>query len=105
MAWETRSRGGVYYTRTLWRDGRVVRQYVGTGAEAERAAAEDDARRAARRAALEAGRDAIARLDEADAPLAALLEVADLLARAALVEDGFHEHRGEWRRKTSVNED
>jgi hypothetical protein len=104
MAWETRGGGGVYYTRSLWRGGRVVRQYLGNGPDAERAAAEDEARRSARRAALDARRAEAARLDEADAPLAALLGASDLLARAALVGGGFHQHRGEWRR-TNVTDD
>ena len=104
MAWETKGRGR-YYTRSLWRDGRVVREYLGSGPEAERAAAEDEARRSARRAALDAEKAQAALRDEADAPLTTLLEAADLLARAALVADGFHQHRGEWRRKTNVTDD
>jgi hypothetical protein len=68
----------------------VRRQYVGTGSAAERAA-------------LDAGRAAVVHLDAADAPLAALLEAADLVARAALTAGGFHQHnRGEWRRRGDV---
>jgi hypothetical protein len=58
-----------------------------------------------RSAALDAGRAEAARRDEADAPLTTLLEAADLLARAALVGAGFHEHRGEWRRRNNVTDD
>jgi len=104
MAWETRGRGRYFY-RSSWAGGKVCRQYLGTGAEGERAAAEDEARRSARRTAFDAERADAARRDEADAPLAALLEAADLLARASLAGAGFHEHRGEWRRKTNVTDD
>ena len=48
MSWEKRNRGTEYYTRSKKTNGRVVREYIGRGPEAERAAAEDAARKADR---------------------------------------------------------
>jgi hypothetical protein len=103
MAWETRRGNGRYYTRSRWQGGKVVRQYVGTGPDAERAAAEDEARRAQERARRDADNAEIERLDAADAALAGLERAAGLAARAMLVAAGYHQHkRGEWRRRRDV---
>jgi hypothetical protein len=103
MAWESRKGRGRYFTLSLWRGGRVVRQYLGRGAEAEKAAAENEARRADQRARREADRDWAGGRDEADAALGELHETTDLAMRAALIGHGFHQHdRGEWRRRRDV---
>ena len=84
-------------------DGRVVREYLGAGAIAEVAAAGDALRRADRRAEAEANRAEQARWREALAPLLELSRVADLLARAALLAGGYHQHsRSSWRKKRYV---
>jgi hypothetical protein len=100
MTWERRCRGGLYYTRTLRRDGKRQRLYYGTGAAAEAAAAEDAARRAAREAQREARRRENARWLALEAPLRELCLLTDLVAHTALVLAGYRFHRhSEWRRR------
>ena len=106
MGWESRgSCRGRYYTRSKRANGRVVREYVGTGPVAELAAAADALRRADRRAAMEARRAEQASWRAALAPLMELSRVADLMARAALLAAGYHRHsRSSWRKKRYVHD-
>jgi hypothetical protein len=100
MAWESRRGRGRYYTRTRRVGGRFVREYVGAGADGERAAAQDAALRAGRQAEAQAWRAARARLDAADATVAALADAVRALVRAHLLVGGFRCHaRGSWRRR------
>jgi hypothetical protein len=95
MAWE---RG--YYYRVRKEGGRVVREYVGRGRPAELAARLDALARQERERGRAALRAAKAELDALDAPLNDLNDLAELLARAALLAAGFHQHkRGEWRKR------
>ena len=104
MGWEVRGRCR-FYTRSKKVAGRVVREYVGTGAVAELAAAADSLRRADRRAAAEARRAEEASWQAALAPLLELSQVADLMARAALLAAGYHRHsRSSWRKKRYVHD-
>ena len=105
MAWEARG-SRRYYTRSRRVNGRVVREYVGTGAVAELAAAADALRRADRLAAAEARRAEAASWQAALAPLLELCRVADVMARAALLAAGYHRHsRCSWRRRRHVHHD
>lgn len=100
MGWETRQRGGRYYTRSRKLGGRVVREYVGTGRVAELAAALDATERRERAATQERLREAAARDAPAFAALADLGAVLNGLAAAFLIEAGYRRHhRGEWRRR------
>jgi hypothetical protein len=95
MGWE---RG--YYYRVRKTNGRVVREYVGKGRIAALAARLDTAEREKRRQQAIALRHEKNDLEALDADLKALAEGCDLLARAALLAAGFHQHkRGEWRRR------
>jgi hypothetical protein len=97
MGWEK----GRYYTRSRKVNGRVVREYVGTGDVAEQAAMIDAIARQGR----EARRAARAELTALDAPLDDLAEQTDLLARAALAAAGYRQHhRGEWRKRRGNSE-
>ena len=101
MSWE---RG--YYYRVRKVNGRVVREYVGRGPLAELIAEADADRRREREARRAASREEKAELEALDAPLNELNEVADLLARAALMAAGFHQHkRGEWRKRRAEHDE
>ncbi len=96
MGWEK----GRYYTRSKKVNGRVVREYVGFGRVAELAAELDAIKRQQRQAERDALLAKRAELDALDAPLDELNDLADLLARAALLAAGFHQHRrSEWRKR------
>ena len=100
MAWEPRNGRGSYYTRSKRLNGRVVREYVGTGLVGEMAAAEDAERRSDReeRRALRSARRKD--LENVDALVGRCWEGASGLATAVLVDSGFYRHhRGEWRKR------
>jgi hypothetical protein len=103
MAWD---KGGRYYTRSRRENGRVVREYVGGGLAGQLAAqldAEERALRHAEQALARAERDDVTALD---APLAEINDLADLLADAALLAAGYHQHhRGDWRRRRGKHGD
>ena len=100
MGWETRQRGDRYYTRSRRVNGRVVREYVGTGLAAELAAAEDATRRRQRAAEVAALRAAHAQIEAPAAALGEFDTLLDGLVAALLVGAGYHRHhRGEWRRR------
>jgi hypothetical protein len=96
MGWDK----GRYYTRSKKVNGRVVRQYVGTGRAAELAAQVDALVRQQRHDERLAFLAEKADIDDLDADLAILAERTDLLTRAALLAAGFRQHkRGEWRKR------
>src|SRR5262249_32281212 len=95
MGWE---RG--YYYRVRKVNGRVVREYVGTGRVAELVAQLDALEREKRRLRTLDLRHEKNELTALDADLKALAETTDHVARAALLAAGFHQHkRGEWRKR------
>ena len=96
MGWDQKR----YYTRSRRVNGRVTREYVGTGEEAARAAQQDAVAREQRAAAREAER-AQRQQDEAiDRLLDQMDEITDLLVAAAFTVAGYHRHkRGEWRKR------
>jgi hypothetical protein len=91
MGWETRgNRRYLYHKRRRGR--RVVSEYVGSGPLAELTAEREDAEREARRQAEHEE-------DEIGTEIADLCDLALLLARAHLLAEGYHQHRGNWRRR------
>lgn len=96
MRWDR----GRYYTRSKKVNGRVVRQYVRAGRLGQLAAELDADKREERRLDALAQRQGKAELAALEADIEALIRATDLMARAALVATGFHQHkRGEWRKK------
>jgi hypothetical protein len=96
MGWDR----GRYYTRSRKVSGRVVREYVGVGRAAELAAQLDALAREKRQLEALELRQEKAGLTALDDEIRALIETADLVARAALLVAGYHQHkRGEWRKK------
>ena len=95
MAWEKRGRQHFYY-RSRKDKGRVVREYLGRGPRAIRAAAEDRARQAVRN---EARREKQA-WEALDVHLTQLDTLITLLSHSTVVDAGFYQHhRGEWRKR------
>jgi hypothetical protein len=96
MGWDK----GRYYTRSKRVDGRVVREYLGTGRVAELAAQLDALERGKRQLAAQAQRGEKAERAALAAECKTLTETADLVACAALLAAGYHQHkRGEWRKR------
>jgi hypothetical protein len=99
MAWERRKRGGLYYTRSRREGGRVVREYRGCGSSALLAAALDEERREERRAERGAVRLEREGCEEVRLALQSHRDALERLTVAALEAAGYHEHKGEWRRR------
>lgn len=100
MGWESRDRGGRYYTRSRKVNGQVVREYVGGGVVGEIAALEDVQARREREEQAELDREERERVEVLTEPIERLCEEAETLARVALLAAGYRRHdRGEWRRK------
>jgi hypothetical protein len=94
MPWE---RG--YYYRAWKIGGKVKRRYVGRGPVADVLARVDAERRQQREE--EARRLRQLKSDQAalDAQVQPLLDLADLVARAALLAAGCYQHHREWRKR------
>jgi hypothetical protein len=98
--WEKRERGGLYYTRSRKVDGRVVREYIGTGPLAKLAAEMDALKRRQREKETEAWQVERECVEALDSPMEELHEAAEVLAKAALLAADYHQHkRGEWRKR------
>jgi hypothetical protein len=99
MAWVRRGLKQYYY-RTRRKGQRVLREYFGSGPEAEVAAALDAARRAEQVRRRRAARAEQQRTAVADSLVRSFWELAELLLRASLAAAGYRQHaRGHWRKK------
>ncbi len=98
MAMESRG-GHQYYYRKRRVNGRVVSEYVGKGELAALLAKLDNQERRARERKRKA--DARQRAEDAaiDKRLAELEHSIRTITGAVLIAEGYHMHKGQWRRK------
>jgi hypothetical protein len=100
MAWEQRG-PQTYYYRSVRRQGRVTKEYVGTGPLSVLVAAEEAERRAQRQAEAETWRQEQAALDALDQQIDAWWDMSTVLLKATLYTEGYYQHdRGKWRKRT-----
>ena len=96
MGWER----GRYYTRSRRENGRVVREYIGSGPTAALIAEMDALDRDRRQTEAEDRKRLATALATLDAALDDFGARCDLLARAFLLAAGCRQHkRGEWRKR------
>lgn len=96
MGWDK----GRYYTRSKKVNGRVIREYIGTGQTAAVIAQIDAQKRNERRIRQAILKEEQTLLDGLDAELKAFIDLTDLAVQVVLTDAGFHQHhRGEWRKK------
>jgi hypothetical protein len=89
-----------YYYRSIRRDGKPRREYVGQGVCADLVARMDELQRDKRDSEAAARRAERRELEVLDQPLEELNELADLAAHVALLAAGYRQHhRGEWRKR------
>jgi hypothetical protein len=98
MGWEERRGGQVYY-KSVRIDGRPAKVYCGKGERAEEEARQVERRRRERQEAHAAREQELAQAAAAEQHLRELRVFAGLLVRAAFLSAGFHEHRGQYRRR------
>jgi hypothetical protein len=99
MPWAQRGPHRYFFRKQKVR-GRVIRRSLGRGPEAQLAAALDAQKQREREAQWARRRQERGRWDAKTETVQRLIEVSDLLVRAALVAAGFRQHqRGAWRRR------
>jgi hypothetical protein len=105
MSWESRPRSSRrYYYRTLYANGRAIREYIGTGDKGEQAAADDQARRKERQAQAEQIKAEVRRRQEANEALGEWSDDLQQLAYAMLIADGCVYKNGEWKRARHLSD-
>jgi hypothetical protein len=95
MAWNSKR----YYTRSIKRDGRVIRQYLGNKPAALVIAELDRKRRFERQQSAQQLRLLKAEMAELESLLQPLHDFADGAAALARIDAGYHNHKGQWRKK------
>ncbi len=94
MGWESRGSKKYYYVK-YGQDGQVVSLYTGVGRVAEALAARAAGKRQQQREAEEAW----AEYKKVGALLDDIRELTQILTQATLLAEGYHTHRGQWKKK------
>src|SRR5207249_12015232 len=97
MSWETRGNGQQTYYYRVQRNhqGRLTKTYFGTGPAAQRAAQEDDLKRALRKQA----QSATQHVHHLESQLTDLTNVVHTFVTASFLGAGFHLHNSQWRKR------
>jgi hypothetical protein len=104
MAWETRRRGSVYYTRSARVNGVVHRQYLGKDDLAHLIASLDESDQLVRKAEAEAWRGEKLTALEREASLIEFDAALDRLTTQTLTAAGYHRFNyGKWRKKRGTH--
>ena len=98
MAWEKRQKASYYYRSQRDSEGRVRKVYLGAGPAARLAATKDDKVRESRLADVSGAMAFEANYEPTDRLMEELEHRVDLLVDAVLLSNGFHRHKGAWRR-------
>lgn len=98
MAWEQRG-GQRYYYKKVRKGDKVVSQYWGNGPEARGVAAMQEVNERRVRRKRNAMRKMKEEVEVIDPLLDALERTLRALTRSTLLLAGFHEHKGQWRRR------
>ena len=106
MAWEGRqdTKNRYYYRSHRLPDGRVVKTYHGTGHRGALAADADRHKRAEQSLQLQHHHALLEHIQHVAAPLTELCKASDVIVEAALLAAGYHNQRGEWRKKRHVRQ-
>jgi len=103
MSWESRRGRGRYYTRSRCVNGRIVREYIGTGSLANLLARLDLVHRRQMADVAAACRRQKAEIEDVNSRLAAFGQHVDLITEAVLTAAGYHRHcRGSWRKRRGI---
>jgi hypothetical protein len=78
---------------------KVIKEYVGVGPAAERAAAEDQRRRELAAAKRKEVKLLETKLEQVKSQVESVRDCCQLLVAASLLTGGFHYRRGEWRQR------
>lgn len=97
MSWEIRGNGRRYYYRVIRQNGRLVKQYMGSGKQALSAAAADEAARETRTGAAQSRRAWRQPIQEVIAQLRESELLLKRLVAFHLQGAGWTQHHREWR--------